>query len=281
MTAVTAHRLRLGPVTLHVEERPGGGAPVLVLHGFTGSARAMAPVVDALEAAGRATLAPDLLGHGHSTVDGPADAHTMDACVDQLRAALDTLGAGRVHVVGYSMGGRVALSLAAAGPTRLRSLCVIGASPGLADAADRAERRRADDELAAAVLTGGVEAFVERWTALPLFATQRDRLGPGEREAVRRQRLANDARGLAASLRGMGTGSMPPLHDHLGRIDVPTLVLAGADDARYCAIGRAMATELPAATFVDVADAGHAAHLENPAAVTAAITSFLDRVDPL
>jgi 2-succinyl-6-hydroxy-2,4-cyclohexadiene-1-carboxylate synthase len=245
--------------------------PAVVLHGFTGSGAAMAGVVRALRTGGRQVSAPDLVGHGSPPAPTDPAAYTMDACVESIAGLLD----GPTHVVGYSMGGRVALALAVAHAERVATLALIGASPGLADEAARVERRAADEALAASIGTLGIEAFVDRWEQLPLFATQARRLDVATRAAIRRARLAHDPAGLAASLRGMGTGSMRPLHSDLHMLAMPVLLMAGADDAKYCQIAADMAACLPDARLVVVPGAGHAAHLERPDLVHAELAAFL------
>ena len=91
------------------------------------------------------------------------------------------------------------------------------------------------------------------------------------------ERRANTVEGLAASLRSAGTGSMAPLWERLGQVTAPVLCLAGADDAKFCALGEQLAAALPHGEFVSVPDAGHAAHLEQPDEVAAQVTGFLDR----
>ena len=124
----------------------------------------------------------------------------MGACVEQVAAALSL---ARMHVVGYSMGGRVALSLAVAHPDRVASLLLVGASPGLAEAEERAARIKADEALARQIEQDGLERFVDYWMALPLFASQ-SVLGEDALARARTQRLRSDPAGLANSLRGMG-----------------------------------------------------------------------------
>jgi 2-succinyl-6-hydroxy-2,4-cyclohexadiene-1-carboxylate synthase len=222
---------------LHVESR-GEGAPVLLLHGFTGCSEALADLADSLARAGRRAIALDLVGHGRS--DAPADpAHyTMARCVAQVCDVLDALDLPRVDVFGYSMGGRVALSLCAARPERVRSALLLGASAGLRRAAERSARRRSDAALAARIESEGVAAFVDDWMALPLFASQHDRLAPDALAAARAQRLRNRAHGLAHSLRGMGTGAQPALHAQLASIDVPMALVVGEEDANPTAFLR-------------------------------------------
>ena len=117
-------------------------------------------------------------------------------------------------------------------------------------------------------------AFVDHWESVPLFATQA-RLPTGMRRAIRRGRLANDAQGLANSLRGMGTGAQPALHESLGGIEAPSLLIAGSRDTKFATIAEEMAAAMPNARALSVADAGHAPHIEKPAYCVRTITAFL------
>ena len=187
-------------------------------------------------------------------------------------------GASRsFHLVGYSMGGRVALTLACRRPGLLRSLTVIGASVGLSTEAERAERRESDQKLAESIEQDGLEAFVDRWMANPLFATQA-RLGEGFLAASRAQRMRNSAAGLARSLRGAGTGAMTPLHDDLESCPVPTVFIVGAQDPKFTRVAVDLAARMPNAATAVVDDSGHAAHLEQPDAVAAVIRGQLGSV---
>ncbi len=261
---------------LHVVE-DGVGPPLLVLHGFTGHHGSMQGVAGGLRDAYR-VLRPDLIGHGVSPAPAEVEHYTMRACVDQLVDVLDRRELGAAHVLGYSMGGRAALALAAWHPERVRSLVLVGASAGLEEASEREARRRADEALADRIERDGVPAFVDAWMALPLFASQA-RLGAEALAAARAQRLDNRAHGLAGSLRGMGTGAQPPLHAALPSLAVPVLLAHGAEDAKFAAIAEALATRLPDARVVGVPDAGHACHLEAPAAFLASVRAFLQEQD--
>jgi naphthoate synthase len=250
----------------------GAGEAIVLLHGFTGSAASLEELADAL-AADFQVVSIDLLGHGRSDAPGDAARYGMAACVGDVIAVLDALGVRSAHLLGYSMGGRVALALAVAHPERIAAALVIGASAGLADPVARADRRRADESLADAIEADGVERFVERWTAQPLFATQA-RLSGTSREALRAQRLANRAAGLAGSLRGLGTGAQPSLHEALRPCPVPLLFLAGEEDAKFRALAAELAASALNAQHALVPAAGHAAQLENPHAVIAHARRF-------
>ena len=259
--------------------RAGRGPTALLLHGFTGSGAGFRRIAERL-AERFHLVAPDLVGHGGTESPRDPEAYTMEACVAQLAALIDTLDIGRVHLFGYSMGGRVALCLAARHPEKLRSLALLGASAGLVDADERAARRASDEALADRIERDGMEAFVEAWEGIPLFATQAKRLDDAEWAAQRRGRLANSAHGLAGSLRGMGTGAQPPLHAALRDLRMPVWVAAGADDPKFRAIAEQLSAAMPNADCATVPDAGHAAHLENPVFVAEALAAFWGRISP-
>ena len=265
-------RVAVNGVELNVEQR-GEGPALLLLHGFTGSGTTWTPHLEAWR--GFTTVAVDLLGHGESDQPRDPTRYRMERCVDDLTALLDQLGIRRAAVLGYSMGGRVALRLALHAPERLWALVLESASPGIEDAAEREERVRSDAAMADEIERDGVAAFIDRWQAMPLFASQ-ERAPASARQELRRQRLRNDPLGLANSLRGMGAGAQQPVFDRLGELRTPALLLAGALDEKYCAFARRAALALPCARLQIVPDAGHAVHLEQPQAFVGAVREFLE-----
>lgn len=253
----------------------GSGTPLLLLHGFAGSGDGWGPrITDALADRHR-VLAVDLPGHGRSARADDVAAAGIAEVVEALVRLLDRLEMSTTTWAGYSMGGRVALAGAALRPERVARLIVESGSPGLRSERERRERRAADEELARMVETEGIAAFVALWESLPLFATQ-SRLPGSEAEAVRRRRMAQRPEGLAASLRGCGTGSQPSLWEALGRVAAPTLLIAGEEDSKFLAIAERMAAALPDARLRVVAKSGHAVHLEQPAGWLEAVEAFLD-----
>lgn len=262
-------RISVNGIELNVR-RQGSGPALLLLHGFTGSGATWQP----FDWPGYETIAVDLPGHGESDKPASAERYRMERCLEDLVSLLDELGVERAAVLGYSMGGRVALHLALHAPERLWALVIESASPGIENEAERAERRRSDGELADSIMRDGIAPFVDRWQAIPLFASQ-SRLSADAREQLRQQRLRNDPAGLANSLRGLGAGEQQPVYTRLREIATPALVLAGADDAKYRAIAKRTAGALPCARLQIVPDAGHAVHLEQPQTFSAAVREFL------
>jgi 2-succinyl-6-hydroxy-2,4-cyclohexadiene-1-carboxylate synthase len=177
------------------------------------------------------------------------------------------------------MGGRVALALCVAQPERVASALLVGASAGIADAHARAERGRRDAALAERIERDGVPSFVDAWMAQPLFESQRRRFSAARLAAARAQRLDNRAKGLANSLRAMGSGAQDPLHDRLAALHTPVCLVAGEDDVRFRAIAADLAGRMPAARVQELPAAGHAAHLENPRAFLRVARRFFDEVE--
>lgn len=257
---------------LHITET-GSGPPLVLLHGFTGSAAEWYDLLPTL-ANGRRVIMPDLIGHGASEAPTDPARYTMERCVVDLLAVLDHLELAQVDLLGYSMGGRVALHLAAAAPERISRLVLESASPGIADAAERAARAAADDALADRIEAEGLEWFVDHWAAIPLFASQ-SALPDAVRRAQRERRLAQPAHGLANSLRGMGAGRQASLWERLSEIALPTLIISGALDRKYVDIGAAMAAHMPQAHHIVIPDAGHTVHIEQPQAFNEIVVRYL------
>jgi 2-succinyl-6-hydroxy-2,4-cyclohexadiene-1-carboxylate synthase len=241
----------------------GSDPPTVVLvHGFTQTMAVWEPVAEALTARAR-VVRVDLPGHGGSAA--------VRLPFEQAAAAMGDAG-GRATYVGYSLGGRLCLRLALDRPDLVDGLVLVGASPGIADDAERSARRTADDALADTIERDGTAAFLDRWLAQPLFAS----LPPDAPGAA--ERLANPPDGLAASLRLLGTGVQEPLWERLPRLRVRTLLVVGAHDAKFTALAHEMAARIGSTAQVAVvADAGHAVPLERPAATAALVRDVLER----
>jgi 2-succinyl-6-hydroxy-2,4-cyclohexadiene-1-carboxylate synthase len=233
---------------------------VVLLHGFAGTGRLWDPVVARLDGERYRPLAPDLRGHGTAAARRPV---SFDGCVE------DVLGlvAHPFTLVGYSMGGRIALRVALAAPERIDRLVLAATTAGIDHDAERAQRRAADEALADQVERGSIEDFADRWTAQPLFAGT----PPAAAATWRADILENDPVALAAALRGIGTGAMESLWNRLGELTMPATVLAGERDPKFRALGQRLADGLPHGELVIVEGAGHGIPREDPAAVAAAI----------
>lgn len=273
-------RVRVQRGTLELSDEGNGEATVLLLHGFTGSKESWLGLRRALVPPcgnPRRVIALDLPGHGGTEIGAdPAD-FSMGRVTEMMEELLDRLDIKSCSLVGYSMGGRLALHFTLDRPGRVERLALESASPGIADPAERAERVATDEALAALLESAGIEAFVERWEALPLFWSLAD-LPESAKAELRRQRLACSPQGLAVSLRGMGAGVQPWLGDRLGEIRIPVLLIAGSRDAKFTRIGRDLRNTIPDARIEIVEGAGHVPHLERPEEFECVVREFLQEV---
>ena len=249
---------------------PGAGdgqpLPVAMLHGFTQTRRCWGPLADAL-ANTRTVVTADLPGHGSAAAEAGLD------CSGAAQVLVRRIGPA--HWVGYSLGGRIALHAALAYPDHVNSLVLIGATAGIEDPGERAERRLVDEERAERLEAVGVSAFCSQWLDMDMFA---DLPGWARFES---ERSSNTVQGLAASLRNAGTGSMAPLWNELATLSMPVLCIAGADDPRFAAHAAHMADAIGDNATVTLIDgAGHAAHLERPDATASVVRQFLDDLEP-
>jgi 2-succinyl-6-hydroxy-2,4-cyclohexadiene-1-carboxylate synthase len=178
--------------------------------------------------------------------------------------------AGRGTYVGYSMGGRLCLQLALDRPELVEQLVLVSASPGIADPDERAARRESDEALALTVERDGVDAFLERWLTQPMFATV-----PPERAGLADRKQANTVETLTHQLRVLGQGAQPDNWPRLHALGMPVLLLAGALDVKYVDIAHRMSAQIADTRVEVIAESGHACHLEQPAAVAHAVTSWL------
>jgi 2-succinyl-6-hydroxy-2,4-cyclohexadiene-1-carboxylate synthase len=193
---------------------------------------------------------------------------TFEERVEEILAAVAPGDA----VVGYSMGGRLALHAALREPGLLGALVLVGVSAGIEDRVEREDRRRSDESLAEWMERRSIEEVVERWERNPVFETQ-----PAElREWQRPGRLSHDPRRLAQLLRSAGQGALEPVWERLGTLKCPVLLTAGEQDRRYSSIAGRMADRIPAARVRLVPDAGHAPQLEAPAEFAELLAKFLD-----
>jgi 2-succinyl-6-hydroxy-2,4-cyclohexadiene-1-carboxylate synthase len=246
---------------LHAEV-DGRGPRLVLVHGFAQNRNCWGPISSDL-VRDHEVVRVDAPGHGRSS---------------QFHAGLRT-GArliadqgGRATYLGYSMGARFVLHLALANPELVERLVLVGGTAGIDDDKARAERKHNDELLAARLEREGLELFLDAWMAQPLFA------GLSNEMQFRAERLENTVEGLAESLRQAGTGSQDPLWERLGRIEVPTLVVAGADDTKFSAEGSRIVESIGAnATLALIPDAGHAAHLEQPDVFLSTLRAWLSR----
>jgi 2-succinyl-6-hydroxy-2,4-cyclohexadiene-1-carboxylate synthase len=232
----------------------------VLVHGFTQTGRCWGPVSDDL-ADDQEVVSVDAPGHGRS-------AHVR--AVLRVGAELIANAGGEATYLGYSMGARFCLHVALERPEVVRRLVLVGGTAGIDEPAERAARRAQDDATANRIEEVGLGTFLEEWLSQPLFAGI-----PSSRQLVA-ERMDNTVAGLQSSLRRAGTGAQEPSWSRLPELAMPVLVVAGADDDKFAALGRRLVEGIGDNAELTLIDgAGHAAHLEQPHGFLAAVRPWL------
>lgn len=257
-------------------EISGDGPPIVLLHGFTGNGSTWKEIVPVLSGSFQ-VIAIDIIGHGKTASPVDIKRYEMDSVARDISFILDELELDKTYILGYSMGGRLALSFTALFPCRVNAIILESASPGLKTAAEKQERKKQDELLAKRILQKGIKNFVDYWEQIPLFATQK-RLPLEIQEQIRSQRLSNSPLGLANSLLGMGTGAQPSWWEHLHMLKMPVLLVCGEDDQKFCHIAEEMNLLLPNAQLSFFEATGHAVHVEHPQKFGTIVEEFLKEV---
>jgi 2-succinyl-6-hydroxy-2,4-cyclohexadiene-1-carboxylate synthase len=256
----------------HITTGNTGNPPVLFLHGFLGSGGDWEEVAKQLS--GRyLCIMPDLPGHGSNANLSSAPTLNYETVSAQLLELLDELDLDKSRIVGYSMGGRIALYFAIHHPERVLQLVLESASPGIEGEEEREARREQDRASAGLLRAKGIDAFVERWYAMDLFASMRK--NPGRFEQMKQARKQTDPAAMAAVIEAFSPGAQPPLWDQLGSLQVPVFLVAGEEDEKYVAISERMEQLLPDSARMVFPQAGHNAHLEDPKAYAEMLSACL------
>ena len=252
---------------------PRGGV-LVALHGFSGSGQDFEIVAENRNE-NYAWYAPDFIGHGQTEAPSAIKQYSICAMINNFAWMLEHFKIIQPVVLGYSMGGRVALQYALAKPETVRALVLVGVTAGISDKREIESRRRADDELADEIINRGIEVFADKWECNPLIATQ-DQIPEPYRKAMKERRRLNQPIGLANSLRAFGTGEMNPVWDKLGTINCPILLVTGDVDLKFTRLAEEMQNAMSSVKHVLIPQSGHAAHLEAPHIFSEELRSFLN-----
>jgi 2-succinyl-6-hydroxy-2,4-cyclohexadiene-1-carboxylate synthase len=267
--------MEINEIRYHVEVCGDGHVPLVLLHGFTGDTTTWTPFC---ERWGRYSklIIPDIIGHGTTESPDALNRYQIDAAASDLKGILDQMGFKQVDILGYSMGGRLALTFALLFPECVRKLILESTSPGLATESERQDRRMKDAALAKFINEQGIRAFVKYWEEIPLFSTMK-RLPSDAQQKIREQRLKNFPTGLANSLLGMGTGSQPSYWDALRNLTCEVLLLTGTEDRKFCDIAIRMMKKLKNSSWIAIEGSGHAIHVEEPEKFGTIVSDFLSK----
>lgn len=252
---------------------------VLFLHGFTGSSEDWFPIIDQLpDDFNYAAL--DLIGHGKSDKPFNPDYYTTDSIIDQIKFVKDKISpANPIILIGYSMGGRAALSFAAAYPKEIKGLVLESASAGIKNETERKKRYEDDMKLVQFIHDHTMEEFIELWYDQEMFNTQR-RFSNDKIKKLHKKKYDNSKIGMMNILKGFSTGIMPPLHDKLKSISVKAVLISGELDSKYTFINSKIVRGFHKAKHKVVKNSGHNTHLEEPKRFIEIITNYLNQLLP-
>lgn len=246
-------------LTYQLEESPSATKTLVFLHGFLGNREEWASIWPAFFPHFHCLMI-DLPGHGENEPLESSEAYSIEKTAQRVIFLLEQLNRKESILVGYSMGGRLALYLALYFPKYWTQVILESASPGLKNENERQQRRLYDEELAQQLETESFDSFLEKWYKLPLFAPTRSH---PLFALLFQQRLKNNPNELAKSLRFMGTGTQPSLWERLDHLKVPALLLVGEYDTKFCQIASEMILVCPRFKMEVVPKVGHNLHFED------------------
>ena len=255
---------------------PQAEKTLVFLHGFTGSTKTWDEVIESFEETYR-IITIDLMGHGLTDAPYIVQRYSMEEQVELLHNFFEARRIPSFTLIGYSMGGRVALAFTMKYAEMVEQLILESSSPGLKTEEEREARRKSDRALAEKIEKDGLEAFVEQWENIPLFESQKS-LPETKQQAIREERLSQRVIGLANSLRGMGTGSQPSYWDDLKNFTKPVLLITGELDKKFQQKANDMKEKFLSCKNVIVSGVGHAIHVENPQIFATIIEKHLETI---
>ncbi|HQU08556.1 MAG TPA: 2-succinyl-6-hydroxy-2,4-cyclohexadiene-1-carboxylate synthase [Opitutales bacterium] len=260
------------------EYGPKDGLPILALHGFAGLGEDFLPIIEQSPKSWRWIL-PDLIGHGQSAGPDELNFYRLDYLMRSLFQIQDQFLNGQNYVLlGYSLGGRIALQYAINHPQQIAQLVLISASPGIRGEEARVQRRNEDEVLAQFLMTHGMDEFVRLWENRPIIASQRKHIPAATFAHMRIRRLENKPRALAHALSCFSPGLWPECWGRAAYLKMPVLIVTGEEDTVYSHNAEEMCRRIPQSKHLTIPKAGHAVHLENTTAFVAALEPEVNAV---
>lgn len=255
--------------SVEIHQKDATKPNLILLHGFMGTGRVFERLCDKLKSfCNPVTI--DLLGHGLTDKALTAKRFSTQNQVADLQKIISKMDLSRPFLYGYSMGGRLALQFAVKHPNILSGLILESTNSGLASKKERTKRVQQDEKRAGAI-EKDFNAFLGHWGKLSLL--QSSISNEKALEHYRNIQKLQNPQQMAMSLRGFGTGRMPPVH--LSKIEIPVLLFTGSNDAKYLNIGQKMVQQNPKSKLHIIPDASHRVHLDQPVRVANHLKSFL------
>jgi 2-succinyl-6-hydroxy-2,4-cyclohexadiene-1-carboxylate synthase len=250
---------------------------VLFLHGFTGCAEDWLPVFEQMPAKYN-YIALDIVGHGKSDAPVNPAQYNIESISAQIKSIKDHLTPNKIFLLGYSMGGRIALSYTALYPDDVKGLILESATAGIKNDAERQKRYEEDLKLAEFIESHSLEEFIEMWSDQELFNTQR-RFSNDKLKKLKKKKASGSKIGYANSLKGFSTGIMLPVHDKLKKIPLKVLLITGDLDSKFTGINARLAKRFFKAKHKIVRNSGHNTHLEDPKRFIEIVINYLTQID--
>ena len=248
---------------------------ILFLHGFTGSASDWRDVVTKIDKRYN-KIALDLIGHGKSSSPSSFNYYTVESIVNQIEHVLHSLRLQEIILCGYSFGGRIAMNFTIAKPEFIKGLILESASAGIKNEKERKERKTQDDELADFIEKNSLEDFASQWLNQELFGTLK-RFSNERLKRMKEERTKNSKTGLANSLRGFGTGTMPYVGAEFIKLKMPVFLITGGLDDKFTRINQNLTKVMRTSKHKIISTAGHNTHLEEPKKFIEAVNGFLSK----
>ena len=270
-------KIKYKNILLNLEkiQRTNSGKYILFLHGFTGSLKDWIDVTKHIDSGFNIAIL-DFIGHGESDSPAAESFYSIESIIEQIDLAINNITNDKIILAGYSMGGRAALLYAIQYPQRLLALILESTTPGITSENLRKERIINDNELAKFILDNPIKNFIDYWMNIDLFTSQKS-LPKEKLKLIRENKLKNNKVGLANSLKGFGSGKMPPLFGNLKNIRIKTLLISGELDEKFTNINLHMSRLIQSSEFVIIKGAGHNTHIEKEEEFVKEVNNFLNQ----
>ena len=256
MFEIEIHDIKWNSIKIGNPENPC----MVFLHGFMGSSEDWIQIMKHF-ASEYYCIAFDLPGHNETIVEGYDEFYTIENTCASLKKELANNGIKNFHLIGYSMGGRIALTFAVKYPETINKLVLISTSPGIESADLREERKKFDADIAEKIRTSELHNFLKLWYSAPIFKGLNQTNLYGK---LISRRGYNNKEVLVKSLEYTGTGKMNPLWNDIQSFSKPVLLVAGEKDRKYCIINVKMNELFPNSSLAIIKDSAHIVHLEQP-----------------
>lgn len=252
--------------------------PIIFLHGFTGNLNDW-KFVDKKLNNNFSPIFIDLIGHGNSSSPDDAELFTSKMQIKFLKIILQELNLEKVILVGYSMGGRLAIDFSHTFPENVKALVLESASFGLENEGEKEERIQNDSRLAEQIENSTIEEFINYWENIPLFDSQKN-LPDQVLEEIKKEKIkSNNPVGLKNSLLGFSTGRMKNYFMLISNFNFPILLIYGELDKKFVNIAKRINPLIKNSEMKIVKNAGHNLHLEKPGEFLKLLDTFLSKIE--